>query len=185
MMQCATRLCGVLAPLAIVCSSVDMMAADRVADLFNRQLDLVQTDLVSLARAMPADKYDFRPSDGAFADVRTFGEQVKHAATMIYMTAAIVLEERSPVGPGINDNGPDDVVGKSHIVEYLEHAIAYARRAMSSLTEQNQLDPLKTYFGLQPRVEVAAGVTYHSYNHYGQMVVYARMNGVVPPSSRR
>jgi hypothetical protein len=41
------------------------------------------------------------------------------------------------------------------------------------------------YFGSQTRVEVAAGVTYHSYNHYGQMVVYARMNGVVPPASRR
>jgi hypothetical protein len=56
---------------------------------------------------------------------------------------------------------------------------------MTSLTEHNQLDPLKTYFGWQPRVEVAAGVAYHSYNHYGQMVVYARMNGIVPPSSQR
>ena len=54
-----------------------------------------------------------------------------------------------------------------------------------SLTEANQLDPLKTYFGSPSRVEVAAGVTYHSYNHYGQMVVYARMNGVVPPASQR
>ena len=63
--------------------------------------------------------------------------------------------------------------------------MAFARKAMASLTEANQLDPLKTYFGSQSRVEVAAGVTYHSYNHYGQMVVYARMNGVVPPASPR
>src|SRR5215471_14349680 len=98
-----------------------------LAELFNRQLDLVETDLVSLARAMPADKYDFRPTVGAFDNVRTFGEQVKHAATMIYMTAAIVLEERSPFGPGTNDNGPDEVVGKEQIVGYLENAIAYAR----------------------------------------------------------
>ena len=39
--------------------------------------------------------------------------------------------------------------------------------------------------GSQPRIEVAAGVAYHSYNHYGQMVVYARIRGVVPPASRR
>jgi hypothetical protein len=58
-------------------------------------------------------------------------------------------------------------------------------RKRASLTEANQLDPLKTYFGSQSCVEVAAGVTYHSYNHYGQMVVYARMNGVVPPASQR
>jgi hypothetical protein len=153
--------------------------------MFQNQLTLVENDVVSLAEAMPADKYDFKPSNGEFTGVRTFGEQVKHLATMIYMTAAIVLEEKTPYGPGTNDNGPDDVRGKAQIVDYLKAAIAYARRAMGSLTEQNALDPLKTYFGSQPRTEVAAGVVYHSYDHYGQMVVYARMNGIVPPSSRR
>jgi hypothetical protein len=165
--------------------SSSLMAADPITDMYAKQVDLVEHDLVSLARAMPAENYDFRPADGSFAGVRTFGEQVKHAATMIYMTAAIVLQERSPYGPGTNDNGPDSVQGKGQIVEYLERAIAYARRAVASLTEQNQLDPLPTYFGPQPRVAVAAGIAYHSYNHYGQMVVYARMNGVVPPSSER
>ena len=145
--------------------------------------------------AMPADKYDFRPTArvdaqagadaGALQGVRTFGEQVKHLATMIYMTAAIVLEEKSPYGPGRNDNGPDSVQSKDEIVEYLKGSIAYARKALGSLSERNQLDPLRTYFGSQPRVEVAAGIIYHSYNHYGQMVVYARMNGIVPPSSQR
>jgi hypothetical protein len=162
-----------------------MHAADRVSGLYNRQVDLVEANLVGLARAMPAEKYAFHPTAGAFDNVRTFGDQVKHAATMIYMTAAIVLGERSPYGPGSNDNGPEGVAGKDQIVDYLEGAIAYARRAMSSLTEQNHLDPLETYFGLQPRAEVAAGVAYHSYNHYGQMVVYARMNGIVPPASQR
>ena len=66
-----------------------------------------------------------------------------------------------------------------------DSSLAYARRAMASLTEKNQLDPLNTYFGPQPRVAVAAGVAYHSYNHYGQLVVYARMNGIVPPASQR
>jgi hypothetical protein len=83
-----------------------MMSVDRVADFYAKQVELVETDLVALADAMPSDKYDFRPTAGEFARVRTFGEQVKHAATMIYMTAAIVLEEKSPYGPGTNDNGP-------------------------------------------------------------------------------
>ena len=159
--------------------------ANRVAAIFLNQLTLVESDMVSLAEEMPADKYDFKPSAGEFASVRTFGEQVKHAATMIYMTAAIVLEEKSPYGPGTNDNGPEDVRGKEQVVSYLKGSIAYARLAMASLSEQNALDPLKTYFGSQPRAEVAAGITYHSYNHYGQMVVYARLNGIVPPASRR
>jgi hypothetical protein len=165
--------------------NVQMAAADRVADMYAKQVALVEADLVGLAEAMPADKYDFRPTNGEFTGVRTFGEQVKHAATMIYMTAAIVLEEKSPYGPGTNDNGPDSVQGKTQILEYLRNSLAYARRAMASLNEENQLDSLNTYFGPQPRVAVAAGVAYHSYNHYGQMVVYARMNGIIPPASRR
>jgi hypothetical protein len=160
-------------------------AADPVADAYLRQLALVESDVVGLAQAMPADAYDFRPAGGAFTDVRTFGEQVRHLATMIYMTAALVLGEKSPYGPGPNDNGPATIQGKAQIVEYLQGSIAYARRAMTSLTEKNHLDSVSTYFGSQPRIEVAAGVIYHSYNHYGQMVVYARMNGVVPPASRR
>lgn len=158
---------------------------DPVADAYLKQVDLVEHDLVGLARAMPADGYDFRPTGDAFDGVRTFGDQVKHAATMIFMTAAIVLEEKSPYGPGPGDNGPATVQGKDQIVEYLEASIRYARKAMASLTQQNHLDPLRTHFGSQPRIEVAAGIAYHSYNHYGQMVVYARMNGAVPVASRR
>lgn len=158
---------------------------NRVSAIFQNQLSLVESDVVSLAEAMPADKYGFRPTAGEFTGVRTFGEQVKHVATMIYMTSAIVMEEKSPYGPGTNDNGPDDITGKDAIVAYLKASIAYARKAMASLNEQNALDPLKTYFGSQPRAEVASGVAYHSYDHYGQMVVYARMNGIVPPASRR
>jgi uncharacterized damage-inducible protein DinB len=156
-----------------------------VSDMYLKQVDLVEHDVVSLAEAFPAEKYDFRPTSGAFTDVRTFGEQVKHVATMIYMTAAIVLQEKSPYGPGTNDNGPNSIRGKEQIVAYLKQSIAYARKTMASLTEKNQLDPLTTYFGSQPRGEVAAAVAYHSFNHYGQMVVYARMNGIVPPASRR
>lgn len=157
--------------------------ADPVADAYSKQVDLVEHDLVGLARAMPADAYDFRPAGAAFDGVRTFGEQVKHTATLIFMTAAIMLEEKSPHGPGVNDNGPGTVRGKDQIVEYLEGSIRYARKAMASMTQQNHLDPLRTYFGSQPRIEVAAGIAYHSYNHYGQMVVYARLNGVEPPAS--
>jgi hypothetical protein len=66
---------------------------NRVAAIFQNQLTLVESDVVSLAEAMPAEKYDFKPTAGEFTGVRTFGEQVKHLATMIYMTSAIVLEE--------------------------------------------------------------------------------------------
>ena len=159
-------------------------APDPVSDMFGKQLDLVEQNVLTLAEAMPADKYDFRPTAGAFTDVRTFEEHVRHVATMIYMTAAIVMQEQSPYGPGANDNGPDDVCGKAATIEYLRGSLDYARRAAASLNEKNAFEPLTTYFGRQSRTEVMSGITFHSYDHYGQMVVYARMNGIIPPASR-
>jgi hypothetical protein len=164
--------------------STSVNDVDPVASMYLQQVKLVEDDVLSLARAMPAEKYDFAPAQGAFTEVRTFGEQVRHLATMIYMTAAIVLEEKSPHGPGPGDNGPASIKSKEEILDYLRASLAYARKAMSSLTVLNHLDPVKTYFGPMARSAVAAGVAYHGFNHYGQMVVYARMNGVVPPSSR-
>lgn len=158
--------------------------SNPVGEFHARLLDLAERDLVGLAEAMPADRYDYRPSGEGFAGVRSFGEQVKHAATLLYLTAAVVLQERSPYAPGAGDNGPADVQGKEQIVAYLQGALAYARRAVASLDERTWLEPVTTWFGAQPRAEVAAGLIYHSYNHYGQMVVYARANGIVPPASR-
>ena len=153
-----------------------------IADAYLRHVDLIEHEVVALAEAMPAELYGFRPAGAAFDDTRTFGEQVTHVATMIFMASAIVLQEKSPHGPGTNANGPDSVQGKAQVVEYLKASIAYARKAMGSLSEKNHLDPLKTYFGSQLRLEVANAMVFHTFDHYGQMVVYARLNGIVPPA---
>ncbi len=160
-----------------------LMAQDPVAEMYAHQVTLVENDVLSLAEAMPADRYEFLPTDGEFEGVRTFGEQVRHLATMIYMTAALVMEEESPHGPGTHNNGPDNVQSKDEVIAFLKGSLAYARRAMASLTMENHMEPVGSVFGPSPRVDVAAGIAYHSFNHYGQMVVYARMNGVVPPAS--
>jgi hypothetical protein len=151
--------------------------------MYDHQVELVEHDVLSLAEAMPADKYSFRPNQGAMTDVRTFGEQVRHLATMIFITAAIVLGERSPYGPGKFDNGPEDILTKDETLKYLKDSFAYAHKAMRTLTVANHLDPVPTYFGPMPRMDAAAGIAYHSFNHYGQMVVYARLSGIVPPNS--
>ncbi len=159
------------------------MAQEPVAKMYDDQVTLVENEVLSLAEAMPAEHYDFAPSDGDFVGVRTFGEQVKHVATMIFMTSALVLEERSPYGPGTHNNGPDAVQSKVEIVQFLKDSLAYARRAMASLTAANHLESVTSAFGQMPRSAVAAGLAYHSFNHYGEMVVYARMKGIVPPAS--
>lgn len=156
---------------------------DPVRRWHQDQLALVEHEVVSLAHAMPAHLYDFAPTARHAPGPRTFGEQVMHLATMIYMTAALVLEEPSPHGPGPHNNGPEALRSKAQILEFLAGALTYARRAVATLSLDNHLDLVPSAFGSMPRAAVAAGIAFHSFNHYGQMVVYARLHGIVPPAS--
>ena len=154
---------------------------------FDQQLKTIEGELVSLAEAMPAEKYSFAPTHGEFAGVRTFGLQVSHVAAVIYLCSASVLGESVPAEAGSGENGPDSLKTKDDIVRYLKASFVYGHKAMNSVTERNLLQPIKSPFGegSVPRVSMVTAPVWHSFDHYGQMVVYARMNGVVPPASRK
>lgn len=166
-------------------------AAERGAPppskIFDQQLTMLENELVPLAEAMPADKYNFAPAHGEFKGVRTFGQQVSHVAAVIYMVSAAALEQPNPSETGKGENGPESLQTKDDIVKYLKDAFAYGHKAMGTLTEQNLMQMVKSAFGdsKAPRVAMAEVAVWHSFDHYGQMVVYARMNGIVPPASRR
>ena len=158
-------------------------AAGPIADIYDEQVKAVEGDVVRLATKMPAEKYNFAPtSPGEFKGVRTFGLQVRHIATIIYMVSAAALGEKAPVDLGPTDNGPDALKTKDQILNYLKGSLAYAHKATQNLTEKNQLDPVPDPFeaGTMKRAEAVGVIGWHSFDHYGQMVVYARMNGVVP-----
>lgn len=161
-------------------------SAASVNKIFDQQLTMLEHELVPLAEAMPADKYNFAPTHGEFKGVRTFGQQVGHIAAVMYMVSASVLSEKVPAEAGEGENGPASLKTKDDFVNYLKGAVAYAHKAMNSLTEANLTGMVKSPFGEGevPRVSMASVVTWHSFDHYGQMVVYARMNGIVPPASR-
>jgi hypothetical protein len=160
--------------------------ADAVGQVYDAQVSSIEREVLALVQAMPADKFDFAPTNGTFAGVRTFALQARHDATEIWRISASVLgEQQPPVETGAGDNGPDSLKTKDQIVEYFKGAVAYAHKAMSSMTQQNMLDQVPSPFGpgKTSRLAAAAFLGLHTYDHYGQMVVYARMNGVVPPAS--
>jgi hypothetical protein len=102
------------------------------------------------------------------------------------MTAAAAAKEKPPIDLGKGEDGPDSVVTKADIVAYVEGAFKYAHKTMNSLTAENQLDMVPPPFpGMPPmaRAGIANLGIWHSMDHYGQMVVYARMNRVIPPAS--
>jgi hypothetical protein len=163
-----------------------VFGADAVGQIYDGQVSSVEREVLALVQAMPADKFDFAPTNGNFTGVRTFALQARHDATIIWRISASVLGEKNPpveTGPG--DNGPDTLKTKDQIVDYFKNAVAYAHKAMTSMTQQNMLDQVPSPFGpgMTTRLAAAAFFGLHSYDHYGQMVVDARMNGVVPPAS--
>ncbi len=157
-------------------------AASPVAKVYDDQVSSIEREVLGLAQKMPADKYDFAPTNGTFTGVRTFGIQVRHIATIMYQISASVLNEKAPVDLGTTDNGPDSLKTKDQIIDYFKGSLAYAHKAMNSITEQNMLQDVPSPFGrgTMQRLAAAAFLGLHSYDHYGQMVVYARSNNVVP-----
>ncbi|HXM22765.1 MAG TPA: DinB family protein [Terriglobales bacterium] len=163
---------------------------DKPAQLTTRQvLDAwitnTENHLVPVANAMPEDKYPFAPSHGEFNNVRTFAEQLKHLAANNYRQAAVILGDK-PTADQISEQGPDSVKTKAEIVDYLEGSFASLHKAVAAINENNQVEPITGTSGTwqRARLGLAIDAVAHSFDHYGQLVEYLRMNGIVPPDSR-
>jgi hypothetical protein len=109
--------------------------------------------------------------------------QATHLATVVYEVSASVLNEKCPVEQGADENGAATLKSKDDIVKYVQDAFVYAHKAMKSITSENLMAPVPNAFGKNqvPRLSMATVVAWHSYDHYGQMVVYVRLNKVAPP----
>ena len=164
--------------------TLDAQREKRALKIFAK---LIEKEIVSAAEAMPADKYGFIPTDGEFKGVRTFAQQVKHLAATNHILAAAALGEEAPAGAG-DEAGPVTVRTKAEILEYLKDSFAHMGRAIEAIGEKNAavksspISPLPA--GAETRMALTVEALIHAFDHYGQMVEYLRMNGVVPPASR-
>src|SRR5215510_15227501 len=161
--------------------------AEREKHALQIFLKLVAKEIVSAAEAMPADKYGFAPSDGEFKGVRSFGRQVKHLSATNHILAASALGEDPPRDAG-DEMGPETVRTKVEILDYLNSSFAHLEKAIDAIGNKNipvkssPISPLKATEATRLALVVESLV--HCFDHYGQMVEYLRMNGVVPPGSR-
>ena len=151
-------------------------------------IGIAESEIVPAADAMPEEKYSFAPSPamGEFQGVRTFGEQVKHLAANNYRMAAYILGQE-PTPDQKSETGPAEVQTKAQIMAYVRGSFAMLHRAAGAITQENALQPMASYPSprQKTRMQLAEDVVTHSYDHYGQMVEYLRMNGIVPPASRK
>jgi uncharacterized damage-inducible protein DinB len=155
-------------------------------EILDRSVANMEHELVPAAEAMPEDKYSFAPSDGEFKGVRNFGQQIKHIAAVNYELGAALLEQKVPVDIG-DENGPASMTSKAEILKYLKDSFEYVHKAMATINDTNVVGTVKSPFGegSVSRLGLAMSVPSHGFDHYGQIVVYLRMNGIIPPASRQ
>jgi uncharacterized damage-inducible protein DinB len=170
--------------LALFCVPAFCADPPTIGEVLDKQFGIWDHEIISVAEAMPADKYDFAPTAGEFQGARTFGQQAKHLAAVIYDFSAHVLGEKAPADTGKLNEGPESLRTKAEIVAYVKGALAYGHKALLSITEKNQLRGLERRKEATPLYEATFFMS-HSMDHYGQMVEYLRMNGIVPPASRQ
>jgi uncharacterized damage-inducible protein DinB len=150
-------------------------------------MKIVEKEITSAVDAMPADKFGFAPTDGEFTGVRTFGQMVKHFSATNHILAAAALGEEPPTDAG-DELGPENVRTKAEILTYLKGSFVHLDKAVEAIGQTNipvnasPISPLKR--GEVTRLALMTETLLHAYDHYGQMVEYLRMNGVVPPASR-
>ncbi len=167
--------------------SDERLSAARERQAIGILLSHLQNEVVSAADAMPADKYGFAPTDGEFKGVRTFGQQVKHLAATNNILAAAALGEDPPADAG-DEVGPETVRTKAEILDYLKDSFAHLGKAVAAIGDTHvpvrpsPISPLGA--NSVTRIALITEALVHSFDHYGQMVEYLRMNGVAPPASR-
>jgi len=151
----------------------------------DHQLSRVETLIVDAAEAMPEDKFIFTPESlkipgSEYKGVFTFAGQVKHVAAGNYFIWSTVTGDKLDEKLFNDGRGPDNLKTKAEIIQFLKDSFALGHKAAGTLTPENMLQSA----GRSTRISMATFVIAEAYNHYGQMVEYLRMNGIVPPASR-
>jgi len=156
-------------------------------------LKLFEMEVVGVAKAMPADKYSFAPSAATFATgspekfggVRSFSAEVTHIAEANYYFYSAVSGLKPDVDmAALQKMTNDSNVPKDDAVKVLLSSLAFAHKAIATITAVNAFTAIKPIDGQNTRASLAAFGVAHGYDHYGQMVEYLRMNGIVPPGSK-
>jgi uncharacterized damage-inducible protein DinB len=160
-----------------------------IASAIDREISLVEKEVVEAAEAMPEDKFDFSPEklnlpDSDYKGVRTFGEQLKHIAASNYLIWSPITGEKPP--DTVNDGkGPDNMKAKAEIIQFLKDSFAFGHKAVATLNDSNLVQPvIRNNRPPTTRLFLATFAPAHAFDHYGQMIEYLRMNGIVPPASR-
>lgn len=166
-----------LACLALLCTVAVAHAQDAnpLTAATRAQHNLIKGNIVKAAAKMPEADYAFAPTP----EVRTLGRLFGHIANANYMICAAAAGEKSPSTSNIEQTATT----KAAITSALDAAFAYCDGVYDKMTDTTGIEKVKYFLGEQPKLAVLAFNNAHNMEHYGNVVTYMRLKGVVPPSS--
>jgi hypothetical protein len=168
-------------------SQQSAQSAHTIASAVDRDISAVEKQIVDAADAMPEDKFNFTPEalnipGSNYKGVRSFAVQVKHIAASNWFIWSPLTGDKLPEGLKGDGNGPANLQTKGDIIKFLKDSFALGHRAAATLTSENILESPTN--SKSTRLRLAEFGVAHAFDHYGQIVEYLRMNGIVPPASR-
>ena len=155
-----------------------------IAGSVSGTLQFVEGNFIGLAEAMPEDKYSYIPAIGKFDGVRSFAEQVKHVACVQFAFFNEFEGKKPP--EDCEKGGHDPAKTKAELIKYLKDSFDYSNRVLATLTANNALDRVEgRYAGPNTKLGISVVAVWHITDHYGQLVEYLRLNGIVPPMTQK
>ncbi len=173
----------ILMGITLVLSCAALSAAQTTTAGPKDWLDQWQTatkQLIQVAEAMPADKYDYKP----VKEVESFGDQLKHTmhATKVLLANA---QGRKMAMPDVSAE-LGKLKSKEEIIAALRKSAEAGAAVVKDIAGKNDAEVVDSqFFGKTTRRYLLMQAIAHDQNHYGQLVYYLRLNGIVPPASRR
>ena len=173
-------------PISLVAAAESPQALPTVPSVVDAEISAIEKQILAVAEAMPEEKFNFSPEvlnirGSDYKGVRSFAVQLKHVAASNYFIWSHLTGDKLP--EGLNDgNGPADLKTKADILLFLKRSFALGHKAAATLNADNLLQVPEG--NQSTRLDLAEFGVAHACDHYGQMVEYLRMNGIVPPASR-
>lgn len=147
-------------------------------------LKFIEGSFLGVAEAMPENKYNFIPTGGNFEGVRSFGEQVKHVACGQFAFFNEFEGKQPPAD--CEKGGHNPAKTKAELIQYLKESFDYGNQVLAGLNAKNALDRVEgRYAGPNTKLGICVVAVWHITDHYGQLVEYLRMNGMVPPTTQK
>jgi uncharacterized damage-inducible protein DinB len=147
-----------------------------------RTYSIIKGYVTKAAAKMPEENYAFKPTP----EVRSFGQLVGHIADANYGFCSLVAGEKPPAGGFDGSNSIEKTkTSKADLTKALADSFAYCDKVHDAMTDAMASQMVKMFGNDLPKLSVIEFNTHHDFEHYGNMVTYMRLKGVVPPSSEQ